>query len=252
MFTLTRHRTPGLALVLFFVSGLSAQDTLFFGAMGDTVRALVECDRYIVRSPDPQQQDRTLAIEHTRSGRLLSEERTILNEENKRVPDGTSRWFREDGSIKVIMQHVRGQRLSIQSFWPGGEPKRDDLFQNDSLVSGRCFAEDGSEVEYFPYLIEPGFQGGLNKLYEFLRGHLRYPDQAFEDGIQGTVMTRFVVMKDGAIEQAEVIRKVSPDLDAEALRVVRKMPAWSPGLMDGEPVKCRFNLPVAFKLRSIP
>ncbi len=120
------------------------------------------------------------------------------------------------------------------------------------MISGRCYAEDGSERAYFPYLVEPAFEDGLAELYVYLRKHLHYPDKSFEDGTQGTVLTRFVVMKDGSIEQAEVIRSVSPELDAEALRVVRKMPAWSPGLMDGDPVKCRFNLPIVFKLRSSP
>lgn len=194
-----------------------------------------------------------LGVEHDRTGHIVQEERTLINAEGKLLRDGTARTYREDGSVKTIINYAQGKWQRIQSFWPGGIPRTGRPLSTGQPDLGRCYTEDGSELPYFPYLIEPEFKGGLNKLYASLNGQARYPDRAFEDGIQGTVLTRFSLDHEGWVHRTSGDRPWSfPDLDAEALRVVRKMPAWSPGRIDGDPVKCRFNLPVVFKVQSSP
>lgn len=96
---------------------------------------------------------------------------------------------------------------------------------------------------------QPEFPGGMEKMYEFMQRTQKYPDMEYEAGIQGKVYVQFTVAKDGSIEEAKVLRSVSDGLDKEALRLVKSMPKWSPGKMGGKPVKCRFNLPVVFKLK---
>jgi len=96
---------------------------------------------------------------------------------------------------------------------------------------------------------QPEFPGGMEKMYEFMNRTQKYPDMEYEAGIQGKVFVQFVVAKDGSIEEAKVLRSVSDGLDKEALRLVKSMPRWNPGKMGGKPVKCRFNLPVVFKLK---
>lgn len=96
---------------------------------------------------------------------------------------------------------------------------------------------------------QPEFPGGMEKMYEFMGKTQKYPDMEYEAGIQGKVYVQFTVAKDGSIEEAKVLRSVSDGLDKEALRMVKSMPKWSPGKMGGKPVKCRFNLPVVFKLK---
>jgi len=96
---------------------------------------------------------------------------------------------------------------------------------------------------------QPEFPGGMEKMYEFMGRTQKYPDMEYEAGIQGKVYVQFTVAKDGSIEEAKVLRSVSDGLDKEALRMVKSMPKWSPGKMGGKPVKCRFNLPVVFKLK---
>lgn len=91
----------------------------------------------------------------------------------------------------------------------------------------------------------PGGQGALNK---WLSSHLNYPPQAAENDIQGRVIVKFVVSKDGSISQAQVVKGVDRDLDREALRVVKSMPKWQPGKNNGQPVNSWFTLPVVFKL----
>jgi periplasmic protein TonB len=87
-------------------------------------------------------------------------------------------------------------------------------------------------------------------LPQYLAENLSYPDSAQRHNVAGKVMIRFIVNEDGSITNAEIVKKVSWDLDAEALRVVRNMPPWQPGRNNGKPVKVYFHLPVSFKLTN--
>ena len=92
------------------------------------------------------------------------------------------------------------------------------------------------------------FPGGMEEMIKFLQGEVKYPKEAQDKGLQGRVLVQFVVNKDGSICEDTVVRSVAPSLDAEAIRVVRSMPNWTPGRQKGEPVRVRFTLPVTFRL----
>ena len=94
----------------------------------------------------------------------------------------------------------------------------------------------------------PEFPGGMRALMEYLAKNIRYPAKAHEANVQGRVITQFTVGKDGAIRDAKVVRSVSPELDAEALRVINAMPNWKPGKQRGKAVACHFTVPVMFRL----
>lgn len=98
----------------------------------------------------------------------------------------------------------------------------------------------------------PKFPGGESAMIQWLIQHIVYPEEAFKNNIQGYVIVKFVVKADGSVSDAEVVKKVDPLLDAEALRVVRQMPNFEPGTVDGKPVSVYYNLPVSFKLQSSP
>lgn len=94
----------------------------------------------------------------------------------------------------------------------------------------------------------PEYPGGESAMFEFLMANLKYPKSCFDDKIQGRVLVTFVVEKDGSITDTEVLKSVNPDLDAEALRVINSMPAWTPGKQKGQTVRVKFTIPVIFKL----
>lgn len=96
---------------------------------------------------------------------------------------------------------------------------------------------------------QPEFPGGMEKMYEFLSKLQKYPDMEADAGIQGKVYVEFVVEKDGKISEVKLKKGVSAGLDKEAQRLVKAMPNWNPGKMNGKAVKCRFVLPVKFTLR---
>ena len=97
----------------------------------------------------------------------------------------------------------------------------------------------------------PQFPGGPATMMEFLKENIRYPEEAQKKGLQGRVVVSFIVRKDGSIDNCHVARSVDPLLDAEAVRVIRSMPNWTPGMQDGKAVAVRYNVPVSFRLDAV-
>ena len=90
----------------------------------------------------------------------------------------------------------------------------------------------------------PEFNGGMGALMQYLSDNIRYPE---EKDIQGRVLVRFVVGKDGSISNAQVVKSVHPSFDAEALRIINNMPKWIPGTQNGKPVNVKYVVPINFK-----
>jgi len=94
---------------------------------------------------------------------------------------------------------------------------------------------------------QPTFKEG--DVRAWLGRNMQYPPVAAENGIQGRVVVGFVVERDGSISHVQVLRGVDPSLDKEAVRVVKSMPKWNPGMQNGSPVRVKYNVPVQFKLQ---
>jgi periplasmic protein TonB len=110
---------------------------------------------------------------------------------------------------------------------------------------------DTTEVHDIAALQEqPKFPGGDEGMRRYLAENIHYPDTAIAQGQQGRVYIEFEIDTAGHVGRARVRRGVSgaPALEAEALRVVKAMPPWSPGRMNDKPVRCRFVLPISFTL----
>jgi len=95
----------------------------------------------------------------------------------------------------------------------------------------------------------PSFTGGQGALMAYLSNNIVYPKKAMENGVQGRVICTFVVERDGSITDVKVSRSVDPLLDKEAVRVLSKMPKWTPGKQKGEPVRVKYTVPVTFRLQ---
>ena len=109
--------------------------------------------------------------------------------------------------------------------------------------------EKPKEEEIFVAVEQPAeFPGGMPALMKWLGNNIHYPEAAQQNDIQGRVIVKFVVEKDGSIGHATILKGVDRDLDREALRVVNKMPKWQPGKNNGVSVRSYFTLPVVFKL----
>lgn len=96
--------------------------------------------------------------------------------------------------------------------------------------------------------VMPEFPGGTAKMMDYLSKNIKYPEEAKEKGISGRVFLSFVIEKDGAVSNVKVAKGIGKECDDEALRVVKAMPKWKPGLMKGKPVRVSYMLPIFFKL----
>ncbi|HBK31794.1 MAG TPA: energy transducer TonB, partial [Porphyromonadaceae bacterium] len=94
----------------------------------------------------------------------------------------------------------------------------------------------------------PEFPGGQVALMRYLNHHIQYPPIARENAIEGRVICKFIIEKDGSISDVQVVRGVEPSLDREAVRVIESMPRWIPGQHHTEIVRVRFTMPVIFRL----
>ena len=92
------------------------------------------------------------------------------------------------------------------------------------------------------------FPGGMANCLKFLSENVKYPEDCKKEGIQGRVIAQFIIDKDGSVIDVKIVRGVHPSLDKEAIRMIEAMPKWTPGKVKGEPVKCQYTLPVAFKI----
>lgn len=94
----------------------------------------------------------------------------------------------------------------------------------------------------------PEFPGGMDALQPYLKREVRYPEAARLIGMSGVVLVEFVVEKDGSISNVKVLVPVYPDLDAEAIRVIKGFPKWKPGKQMGKAVRVYFQIPIRFSI----
>ncbi len=125
--------------------------------------------------------------------------------------------------------------------------EEESVFIPDNAMGGDV--EQPEETPLFVVENMPEFPGGLQALRAYLAKNTKYPALAQEYGVEGTVLVKFVVWKDGSIRNVEVVRSIHPDLDAEAVRVVKQMPKWKPGSQQGNNVAVFFHLPVKFMIQ---
>ena len=109
---------------------------------------------------------------------------------------------------------------------------------------------DGDDDEVYIIVEQmPEFPGGEEALRNFVTNNINYPETASKKGIHGRVYVCFIINKDGSVINARVVRSIDSSLDAEALRIVKAMPKWTPGQHKGHPVKVSYTLPINFSLK---
>jgi TonB family protein len=96
--------------------------------------------------------------------------------------------------------------------------------------------------------VMPKYPGGDEARMQYLQQSIIYPEAARKSGKQGTVYVTYVVEKDGSISNVELLRGFDKECDEEALKVVKNMPNWEPGLQRGKPVRVKYNIPIRFSL----
>jgi len=136
--------------------------------------------------------------------------------------------------------------------WKGVDKERNTTFEETYeagvLVSGTALHEGKTSTYTKARYTRPEFPNGERALSTFIGTHIRYPAIDREKGRQGTVYIKFIVEKDGTLTDVHVIRSVSRNIDAEALKVLKNTPVWVPGTSFGLPARVEYRVPIVFAL----
>jgi TonB family protein len=152
-------------------------------------------------------------------------------------------------TVKIQLAPLNNPRTgSLQNPPPPLPPP--SVIRHENSENSSPVLEAGSETDPFVVVEEmPEFPGGDAALLGYISANTTYPEAAKRANIQGRVIIRFCVTEEGAINRASILKGVSPELDAEALRVVKSLPEFTPGRQGGKAVPVWFSVPITFTLK---
>lgn len=259
-----------LSFCMLFCLSLVAQDKVFLNDKGDWVNQ-PEATQYAV--VEKEQKDH-FKVEYYNLDDVLKQ-RTYYSEfsSNKAVKSGISTYFYPNGADSTMCVYIDGLRFGQSvDYYPNGQKKmqanyrdgvfdgyllqyysdgkmrRKEFYEKNVCKGGMLYDENGDEMEFFPYYISPEIEGGIDTIIKFLSRNLKYP-RAIEEGI---VYTSFIVEEDGNTHSVQIERGVSPAMDKEALRCVKKLidsSKWIPAQIEGKNAQTRTIFKIYFKLR---
>ena len=140
-----------------------------------------------------------------------------------------------------LMEEISEENVTENQMNPATEPRSTGKTRKEEPV-------DESEAVFDIVEIEPEFIGGEVAMQNFIKSRVKYPEYAIQMGDQGKVYVKFVVEKSGYINHISIARGVTEELNQEAMRVIKSMPRWNPGMQRGEPVRTRVVVPIVFRL----
>lgn len=163
----------------------------------------------------------------------------------------------DTNTILFIGQYNNGMIKNNRGVWVSDSNIEDaDVlsYRHDEAedVTVQQMNKDSQAEDYVYDVVEqmPSFPGGISQALPFIQRNQRYPADAKKEGIQGRVILTFVVETDGRLTHVVVRKSISPSIDEEAVRIVKSMPRWIPGMRNGIPVRVKYTLPVVFKLQK--
>ena len=157
----------------------------------------------------------------------------------------------EDGTttIKAQMKDKNGEKSYLEGKM--ASTKKDGMTVNQVDWQKKASNSEPQEKVIFQVVEQmPEFPGGMGEAMKFLAKNMKYPVAAQQAKIEGRVIVQFVVERDGSVSDVKVMSGVSPELDAEAIRVVSMMPKWIPGKQRGKAVAVKYTMPIMFRLQN--
>lgn len=187
---------------------------------------------------------------------IIQEQKQVVEEVKSstafQVPE-----IKKDDQVKnqvVSQDEVMEKKEAIGSFNVEGNSDEGATLKVEQQIKEEKVEEKKPEEDVTTKIFKtveqmPTFPGGMGALMQWLGKNMTYPAVAAENGIQGKVIVGFVVERDGSVTDVKVLRGVDPALDNEAVNVVKRMPHWIPGKLNGQAVRVSYNIPVTFKLQ---
>jgi TonB family C-terminal domain len=194
--------------------------------------------------------DRQISIENVISAIVQEEEiEATVQEELPPPPAPEPEVVKAPDIITIVEDNVKVEHTVIMS-------SEDDASraQVDTYTAPVAVVEEEEEVEdsFVFVTVEdmPEYPGGNAALLKWIGENVNYPTIAAENGIEGRVYCQFVVNADGSVSDVVVVRPLDPNLDKEAIRVLKLLPKFKPGSQRGKPVRVKYSVPVRFQLQK--
>ncbi len=203
------------------------------------IRAIEE-NKYLIRCTDCESSDSMIRVVKDTSNLYL-----VMDY----YPNGK---LKQLGYSKLPFPLIK--KYTWLTYYDNGNKKAEEDYANNQMIGNKRWDEEGNEdiSDVFPEAdVDPKYNNGdYNEFRKGIARSLMYPAIAAEKGIQGMVLTEFIVMEDGSIENIKITKKIYSVLDAEAYRVVSKLSdKWEPGYIDGKPVRVKCYFPIVFRLQ---
>ncbi|MDR1722982.1 MAG: TonB family protein [Tannerella sp.] len=175
------------------------------------------------------------------------EEIEITRQEDPPPPPPEPEVIKTPEIINIVEDNVKVEDTKILS--SEDDPSQ---AQTATYVAPVVEEEEEEDENYVFVTVEkmPEFPGGDVALLKWISEHINYPTIAAENGIQGRVACNFVVNADGSVSDVQVTKPLDPNLDKEAIRVLKMLPRFKPGEQRGKPVRVKYSVPVRFKLQQ--
>lgn len=167
------------------------------------------------------------------------------DEEAIRVLKASKRW--NPGLLNGKAVKVK-YNMPIKFVLAGKNAKKTNTITAPDPIKHKENVAEGGVYSFTSLKNPPTYPGGFAELYKFLGANIKYPTEAKDNKIQGKVLVSFVVQKDGSLADIKVERKLGYGTDEEAVRVLKLSKSWDPGMLDGKPVKVKYNIPISFNL----
>jgi len=227
---------------LFFSYG---QDTTYYNLKKFEVKSGSDSIAFYEISYPPDGSYDVWKIMYNINGQKVKETKGV--KKNKFWEGYAKEWY-SNGQLKSLVQYINEDFDTIRTFWENGTAKRFDTFKAGKLTLGTCYDKDGEIIPHFPYQVMPEFPGGMRRMNELIRQNLNYPKFASQYKISGEVLMGFCVENDGTVCEIKVVNSVHKSLDDEAVRVIKLIPAWHPGKIDGISVRSYYVIPIVFTM----
>jgi len=158
-------------------------------------------------------------------------------------------WYK-NGKVDYLGEYIDGNRTGDWKFYfESGNLAAIEVYENGEAIDAKWFDEDGNPVKAIePYELSPEFPGGSSEMSMHIMNNFEYPELAREMGEQGTVWIEFMIYPDGIIRDIKIVVSVSSSIDAEAIRIIKLMPNWIPGLDHNRNMPITFTIPIKCRL----
>ncbi len=168
------------------------------------------------------------------------------------VKDGNGHYPVYSDDYKTVLEEGEVKEGKKNGNWKGSFNKGNVTFTEEyadgKFIKGTNTNENGQVINYTIKEALPSFKGGQNAFGNYLGQNIRYPSGAKDRNAQGRVILGFVIEKDGSLADIKILKNVDPEIDAEAIRVIRESPKWNPGIQHGVPVRVAYTMPINFTL----